>query len=142
MQKFSPRSAPKRGAGFIPPGCGHGRYAPANSKCPFAEHLLRPEVRVPLAFWGCETRDERNHVLSLTTIVGKSGRGLPQSKTLRDVRGRWKVRQVLDCASPLALWRRAREGTAGETWHQSSLTYIWTAPVLWRFGNERRKCEW
>jgi hypothetical protein len=38
---------------------------------------------------------------------GKSGRGLPQSKTLRDYRGRWEVRQVLDCASLLALWCRA-----------------------------------
>jgi hypothetical protein len=37
----------------------------------------------------------------------KSGRGLPQSKTLRDVRGRREVRQVLDCASPLALWKLA-----------------------------------
>src|SRR6266567_2205043 len=34
----------------------------------------------------------------------KSGRGLPQSKTLRDDRGRRQVRQVLDCASPLALY--------------------------------------
>jgi hypothetical protein len=34
---------------------------------------------------------------------GKSGRGLPQCKTLRDHRGRWQLRQGLDCASPLAL---------------------------------------
>jgi len=34
---------------------------------------------------------------------GKSGRGLPQSKTLRESQGRWQVRQVLECASPLAL---------------------------------------
>jgi hypothetical protein len=33
----------------------------------------------------------------------KSGRGLPQSKTLREVRGRWKTRPVVECASPLAL---------------------------------------
>ena len=36
-------------------------------------------------------------------VRGKSGRGLPQSKTLRASRGRVEVRQVLDCASPLAL---------------------------------------
>src|SRR5438876_11869950 len=34
----------------------------------------------------------------------KSGRGLPQSKTLRDRRRRWEIRQVLECASPLALF--------------------------------------
>ena len=33
----------------------------------------------------------------------KSGRGLPQSKTLRVPQGRWEARQVLDCVSPLAL---------------------------------------
>ena len=33
----------------------------------------------------------------------KSGRGRPQSKTLCDHRGGWEDRQVLDCASPLAL---------------------------------------
>jgi len=35
----------------------------------------------------------------------KSGRGLPQSKTLRGIwRPKWRA-SVLDCASPLALWR-------------------------------------
>ncbi len=37
-------------------------------------------------------------------------RAIPHSKTLRVYRGHWKTRQVLDCASPLALWQRAEEG--------------------------------
>ena len=36
--------------------------------------------------------------------MGKSARGLAQSKTLREVLERTKIRQVLDCASPLALF--------------------------------------
>jgi L-fucose dehydrogenase len=35
---------------------------------------------------------------------GESGRGLPQSKTLSRLSGPPQFRQVLDCASPLALW--------------------------------------
>ena len=50
----------------------------------------------------------------------KSGRGLPQSKTLRDQSGRWEVRQVLECASPLALWPRAWDETTGETLFSAS----------------------
>src|SRR5947207_2051889 len=102
----------------------------------------------------------RPHVLLLDFItpVGKSGRGLPQSKTLRDRRGRREVRQVLDCASPLALCLCAGDGRRGKL----SLDFFtlagkavedyrsprrfataeaaeksarfWTAPVLWRFG--------
>ncbi len=34
----------------------------------------------------------------------KSGRGLPHSKTLRARRGHRAVRQLVECASPLALW--------------------------------------
>jgi len=41
--------------------------------------------------------------------AGKSGRGLPHSKTLREGQGRRKIRQVLDCASPLALLHRPPE---------------------------------
>ncbi len=52
--------------------------------------------------------DGQKFDLSLITLRGKSGRGLPQSKTLRDHRGCWEIRKVLDCASPLALWQRAR----------------------------------
>lgn len=39
---------------------------------------------------------------------GKGGRRLPQSKTLRESQGVWRVRQVLDCASHLALWLDVR----------------------------------
>ena len=46
--------------------------------------------------------------------VGESGRGLPQSKTLRDYQNRWEVRQLLDSASPLALLEEdAREQKSG-----------------------------
>jgi len=38
---------------------------------------------------------------------GKSGRGLPQSKTWRKFRAGRRTRSVLDCASPLALWNAA-----------------------------------
>ena len=34
----------------------------------------------------------------------KSGRGLPHSTTLREGPMRWKVRQLLDCGSPLPLF--------------------------------------
>jgi hypothetical protein len=44
--------------------------------------------------------------LSLVVLKGESGRGLPHSKTLRDCRKCRKFRQVLDCASPLALLHR------------------------------------
>src|SRR6266496_4465372 len=62
---------------------------------------------------------------SVSTLGGKSGRGLPQSKTLRDYRGRWEVRQVLDWASPRGF---SPTGAAGKS------VRFWTAPVLWRFG--------
>src|SRR5580704_3316345 len=39
----------------------------------------------------------------------KSGRGLPQSKTLREGDGGGEFRQILDCGSPLPLWRRHRK---------------------------------
>jgi hypothetical protein len=38
----------------------------------------------------------------------KSGRGLPQSKTLRETRGRNGIPEVLVCASPLALSSRVK----------------------------------
>ena len=62
------------------------------------------ECASPLALWE-RVRDEhrRNFVLRLITLEGESGRGRPQSKTLCDHRGGWEDRQVLDCASPLAL---------------------------------------
>ena len=59
---------------------------------------------------GRELDDGRNFALSLITFRWKSGRGLPQSKTLRDHQGRWEVRQLLDCASPLALFGEGARG--------------------------------
>jgi hypothetical protein len=57
----------------------------------------------------------RNTVLRV--LPGKTGRGLPQSKSLRDRRSLGMSRQVLECASPssvakamedmLALWLRS-----------------------------------
>jgi hypothetical protein len=38
----------------------------------------------------------------------QSGRGLPHSKTLREVLTPWKVRQLLECGSPLPLFHRIR----------------------------------
>jgi len=38
---------------------------------------------------------------------GKSGRGLPQSKTWRMFGAARRTRSVLECASPLALWNGA-----------------------------------
>jgi hypothetical protein len=43
--------------------------------------------------------DWRNWVCGLVTLLGKGGRGLPQSKALRDCRGGRKIRQVLDQSS-------------------------------------------
>jgi hypothetical protein len=40
------------------------------------------------------------------TVRNESARGLPQSRTLPRVIERWSWRQLLDCASPLALWLR------------------------------------
>jgi hypothetical protein len=40
---------------------------------------------------------------SLRDEVTKSGAAAPQSKTPRDARGSSELRQVLECASPLAL---------------------------------------
>jgi hypothetical protein len=40
----------------------------------------------------------------LCAIAGKSGRGLPQSKTLRAARRPSNSRSVLDCSSPLELF--------------------------------------
>jgi len=39
-----------------------------------------------------------------SSASGESSRGLPQSKTLRDVRERIGLRQLLECGSPLPLW--------------------------------------
>ena len=44
------------------------------------------------------TNSELNVVRSVITLKRKSGRGLPQSKTLRDSRGPGRVRPVLECA--------------------------------------------
>ena len=40
----------------------------------------------------------------ITFSKDQSGRGLPQSKTLREGSMRWKVRQLLECGSPLPLY--------------------------------------
>ena len=49
--------------------------------------------------------------------AGKCGRGLPQSKTLRDARAAWEVRQVLECASPSACAARRGAAFAGGACH-------------------------
>src|SRR6266545_4642343 len=91
----------------------------------------------------------------------KSGRGLPQSKTLRDSQGRWELRQVLECASPLALWHRTLERQTAKRGRDrrevlrkavegyrsprrfatpraaGNSARSWSAPVLWRFGTGR-----
>jgi hypothetical protein len=43
------------------------------------------------------------HAVGPTKRSNKSGRGLPYSKTLRAVHGREDLRQLLECACPLAL---------------------------------------
>src|SRR5215510_7413639 len=51
--------------------------------------------------------------------------GLPHSKTLRECRGRWELRQLLDCASLLALFCLCLSGSA---WAQSNKLnlFIWS----------------
>ena len=56
--------------------------------------------------------------LRIIPIRWKSGRGLPQSKTLRGHRGRWELRQLLECASSLPLWQQARFGRRRIGMHQ------------------------
>src|SRR5256885_1933593 len=100
---------------FITPVGKSGRGLPQSKTLSYRRG--RREVRQvldcasPLALW-LRARDGRRGKLCLDFItpVGKSGRGLPQSKTLRARRGRREVRQVLDCASPLALWLRVWSG--------------------------------
>src|SRR2546425_596619 len=72
------------------------------------ELLERPPgfgLRQSSGAFGRHGRHESGSPLALLDGVGgaKSGRGLPQSRTLRVREGRPNGRQLLDCASPLAL---------------------------------------
>jgi hypothetical protein len=49
----------------------------------------------------------------------KSARGLAHSKTLSRGRERQTFRQVLECASPLALWRQTNINVAVKLWQSS-----------------------
>ena len=75
-------------------------------------HALEPRLRLGVRqssgalAAGVRGMDECETV-SASARTEKSGGGLPRSKTLRDLRRPVEVRQVLECASPLALWRRA-----------------------------------
>jgi len=76
---------------------------PHRLRLSFPEPLVSPapQPSAPFRFQNLQGKSEKFR-------ERKSGRGLPRSKTLRDCRGRWEVRQVLECASPLALWNAAR----------------------------------
>jgi hypothetical protein len=50
---------------------------------------------------------KRSVMMSAKPGEGKSGRGLPHSNTLREGRVRWRVRQLLECGSPLPLLKFA-----------------------------------
>jgi hypothetical protein len=52
------------------------------------------------------------------TLVEKSGRGLPQSKTLRARRKRRGFRQVVERAGPLVLWNLQPGGAPGKRYAQ------------------------
>lgn len=97
VTKEPERRAPlRKGRGIHPAGRAQYGSAPANTQALVANRNpcgLKSALR---AWAGCNILWE-----------GKSGRGLPHSKMLRESQGRWKVRQVLECASPLALWARA-----------------------------------
>jgi hypothetical protein len=45
----------------------------------------------------------------------ESGRGLAQSKTQAFAGTGWNERELLECASPLALWKRALKEMAGKS---------------------------
>ena len=49
------------------------------------------------------------HEFRSPALIKRRG-GPPHARTLLDGRGRWAVRQVLDCASLLALWRGIGKG--------------------------------
>ena len=95
--------------------------------------------------------------------VAESGRGLPHSKTLaRQLKHRCGLREVLECASPLALGSGLAEGISASSlrrhvrwpkavevyrtprrWRDDSSTgadsaRFWSAPVLWRFDRAVR----
>ena len=84
--------------------------------------------------------------------------GCRRSRALRADRGRWLVRQLVECASPLALWGEAERGAKrrgeGQETHDAGrdagaprrcahagvvdwCASVWSAPVLWRFGGKR-----
>ena len=64
-------------------------------------------------FGRASSRDDRL-MFSEARPAGESGRGLPHSKTLaRQLKHRCGLREVLECASPLALWSGRSEWTSG-----------------------------
>ena len=73
---------------------------------------------------------------------GKSGRGLPQSKTWRKFRAGRRTRSVLDCASPLALWNAAMSipDAAGATGRAAIRWTCRCAGVLTRSRFARPDC--
>ena len=84
-----------------------GLFAVKRSHGPLSPALVNTTAQTPslnrrlrLLMPGCE---------SASGTFLKSGRGLPQSKTLRDGQRTQEFCQVLDCASHLALWRPTAE---------------------------------
>src|SRR5437870_2525805 len=79
--------------------------------------------------------DGRSSDLSLITPKGKSGRGLPQSKTLRGDRGRWEVRKVLECVRPSAFagMQQVTSSPAQITVLRGSCSWLLDLRFLFRF---------
>jgi hypothetical protein len=107
------------------------------------------DCRSPGRYRVCRDRTKLRQLFGLRQPSGalqwKSGRGLPQSKTLRVRGGAGNCASFLDCASPLALCNgkaaedcRSPRRFAFEGAPEIAPAF-WTAPALWRFAMEKRQ---